>query len=424
MGWIVDKARAAITRVDQLGERAQTLFTEFDPERILADAGRAEQRVATSDRPLPLAGMLVSVKDLYDEAGIVTTAGSRLLQDQPPASKDAPLITRIKEAGAVPFSRTNMSEFAYSGVGLNPHYGTPGNVFDETRISGGSTSGGALTVALGLADIALGTDTGGSVRIPSAINGLVGFKPSRQAVSGDGIHPLAPTFDTPGPLARDLATAIAAFDVMSGQKTPMITEFDTLPLTFAIPENAFVTDLDDTVQAAWDKFCKVLRKAGHSLVSLDFGFLQQAISVNKIIVSVEAHKIYGKDIKKLESCGDARVLNRIRFCETLSDGDIADAYGLRDQVIAQFNAQMSHADILLAPTLQMMAPTIADTEADFDRLNAAMLRNTSLLNLADACAISLPVGLSGGNPGAIMLAAPHGGDQTLLAAAQRIAGLL
>jgi aspartyl-tRNA(Asn)/glutamyl-tRNA(Gln) amidotransferase subunit A len=423
MGHIEDKAELAIDRVLKLGEKATKIFTEFNPERVMQAASEAERRIEQAYHPLPLAGMLVSVKDLYDEAGLVTTAASKLLKNRPAATKDCEIITRIKNAGAVPFGRTSLSEFAYSGVGLNPHYGTPGNVFDESRIPGGSTSGGALTVALGLADFALGTDTGGSVRIPSAINGLVGFKPSRNAVPNSGIHPLAESFDTAGPLTHDLDTAITAFEVMSGQTRPADFPNTSGPLTFALPVNAFTNDLDETVQADFDAICARLRDAGHRLVETDFEFLRADALVNKILVSTEAYRIYQNDLEALETCGDPRVLSRIRFAETLGREDVANAYAKRKDLVARFATAMHGFDALIAPTLQMLAPTIAETRNDFDRLNAAMLRNTGLLNLADACAISLPV--TGKDPqrkapAALMLGAPLGHDWPLLSAARQV----
>lgn len=423
MGAIIDKAKAAIDAVDQLGDLAGKIFTEFDRDRILRDAAEAEKRVAVNPG-LPLAGLLVSIKDLYDEAGIVTTAASRLLKDRAPAAADCEVVRRVREAGAVPFGRTTMSEFAYSGVGLNPHYGTPGNVFDPDGIPGGSTSGGALTVARGLVDFALGTDTGGSVRIPSAINGLYGFKPSRLSVPGDGIHPLAPSFDTPGPLASDLETAITVFEVISGQSGPGRPDASSR-LKIGIPVNAFTNDVDDRVRADFATICATLRNAGHELVEIDLGFIAENAILNKKIVSAEAYKIYSGDLDKLEDCGDQRVLSRIRFAETLSQDDLIAAYAKRTDVVSAFGSAMAGLDVMIAPTLPMMAPKIAEVEADFDNLNAMMLRNTSFLNLVDACAISIPVWIEGQEvPAALMIGAPHGHDMAVLTAARMLDPLL
>ncbi|MCC9620500.1 glutamyl-tRNA amidotransferase [Thalassospira sp. MA62] len=416
MGAIIDKAQAAIDKVAQLGDLKDKIFTEFDPARILRDAQDSEARVAANAH-LPLAGMLVSVKDLYDEAGVATTAASKLLKDRAPATEDCDVVHSVKEAGAVPFGRTTLSEFAYSGVGLNPHYGTPGNIFDPEGIPGGSTSGGGLTVAHGLVDFALGTDTGGSIRIPSAINGLYGFKPSRLSVSGTGIHPLAKSFDTAGPLAPDLETAIMAFEVISGQSVP---KTDPRLLKIGVPVNAFVNGTDERVANDFAMICSELRKAGHELIEVDLGFIAQNAILNKKLVAFEAHRIYAKDFDKLETCGDPRVLSRMKFADTLGSDEMIDTYAQRTDIVSQFGAAMAGLDVMIAPTLAMMAPKIAEVEADFDNLNAMMLRNTGFLNLVDACAISMPVKVEGQKaPAALMIGAPHGHDLDVLGAARQ-----
>lgn len=420
MGEIVEKARAAIGRVEALGDAASALFTEFSPARILQAAAEAEARVAAADRPLPLAGLLVCVKDLYDEAGQRTTAASLLLKDREPASEDCPVVARIKAAGGVPFGRTAMSEFAYSGVGLNPHYGTPSNVFEEGGIPGGSTSGGGVTVGLGLCDIALGTDTGGSIRIPSAINGLYGHKPSQDKVPLEGVHPLAVSFDSCGPLAADFATMLAAYQVMSGGDAPGV-EAPAGSLRLAVPENAFTNELDEWSRGHFEAAKACLAEAGHDLVPLDLGFLHEALPLNRILVSAEAHALYKDHLDTLAGIGDPRVLARIRFRETVSDEDLARAKAARLEVIARTAEALSGFDAMIAPTLQIRPPSIEDALADFDRINAAMLRNTSMLNLADACAMSMPTrGTSSGRPGALMIGGAKGHDERVLSVGARL----
>ncbi len=419
MGRTLDKARAAIAKVDALGDEAGRIFTRLDRDRILAEAEEADARASASPEPLPLAGMLVSVKDLYDEAGERTTAGSRLLAEHPAARADCPVVRRMKAAGAVMFGRTTMSEFAYSGVGLNPHYGTPGAVFDRSRIPGGSTSGGALTVARGLCDIALGTDTGGSVRIPAAVNGLYGFKPTQASVPLAGVHPLSKTLDSAGPLAADFATVAAAYAVMSGTERPSATARTNRRL--AVPRGAFVDDLDAAVASGHAATLRALEAAGHELVDIDLTFLGEAIGLNRIIVAAEAHALYRKDLARLEQIGDPRVLARIRFADTLSPQQVEDAYAARRVVVDRFGQALAEVDALVAPTLQIAVPTIAETEANFDRINAAMLRNPSLINLADGCALTVPLFRSGERgPQALMLAAPGGRDWALLDCAEAL----
>jgi len=419
MGVMVDKARQAIDKVNQLGELKDKIFTEFDEDRILKAAGEAEDYCAQNPGAA-LAGVLVSVKDLYDEAGIATTAASELLKGRAPAEADSECVRRIKAAGAIPFGRTTLSEFAYSGVGLNPHYGTPGNIFDAEGIPGGSTSGGGLTVAHGIVDLALGTDTGGSIRIPSAINGLYGIKPSRLSVPGAGIHPLAKSFDTPGPLAGDLETAIRAFEVLT-DITVTPPEDAAKSLRIGVPMNAFVDGLDDRVKADFAMICAKLKDAGHELIEIDFAFIAQNAILNKMLVSFEAHRIYAKDFAKLETVGDPRVLSRMKFADTLSSDEVIDAYAKRTDLVSLFGTAMADVDVMIAPTLPRMAPKITEVEADFDNLNALMLRNTGYLNLVDACALSMPVPVAGEvAPAALMIGAPHGQDQAILAAARLI----
>ncbi|WP_430474310.1 amidase [Thalassospira lucentensis] len=419
MGAMIDKAQAAIDKVNDLGDLKDKIFTEFNPERILNAAGQAEEHAA-SHPDLPLAGMLVSIKDLYDEEGVATTAASKLLKDRAPANDDCDVVRLVKDAGAIPFGRTTLSEFAYSGVGLNPHYGTPGNIFDPEGIPGGSTSGGGLTVALGLVDFALGTDTGGSIRIPSAINGLYGFKPSRLSVPGTGIHPLANSFDTPGPLAGDLETAISVFEVMSGQSVRAETGDDHV-LRIGVPVSGFVEGLDARVKDDFAMVCAQLQAAGHELVEIDLGFISDNAILSKILVSFEAHKIYSGDFDKLETCGDPRVLSRMKFADTLSKDEVIAAYTKRTDLVSWFGSAMADVDVMIAPTLPIMAPKIVEVEADFDNLNAMMLRNTGYLNLVDACAISIPVHVVGqAVPAALMIAGPHGQDKAVLSAARMI----
>ncbi len=421
MGQVVEKARAAIAKVEALGDKARRIFTEFTPDRIVAAAEEAERLIAACAQPLPLAGMLVSAKDLYDEKGLRTTAASRLLADREPAAADSEVVKRIKAAGAVMFGRTTLSEFAYSGVGLNPHFGTPGNVFDETAIPGGSTSGGALTVALGICDVALGTDTGGSVRIPAAANGIYGFKPTQSTVPLDGVHPLSKTLDSAGPLAHDLDTVIKAYAVMRGDDGSQDAPALTPPLKLAIPTNVFIDDLDSKVAADWKAALAALAAAGHELVDVEVPFLDQAGRAIGMIISTEACAQYGKDFGKLETIGDPNVLRRMRFAEMLSREDVAAAYRARDMLVARFSEAMSGFDALVAPTLRITPPKISEVEIDFDRLNPAMLRNTSMINAVDGCALTIPTASAVGPfPGALMLAHAKGLDWHVLRAAEAL----
>lgn len=413
------KLETAIARAESLPEATRrAIFTEFTPKRIRAEAEALSARHAAGET-MPLYGRLISVKDLYDEAGQVTSAGSRLLAGRAPAASDAVSVARLRQAGALMFGRTSMSEFAYSGVGLNPHHGTPSSALEGGVIPGGSTSGGAVAVALGLTDAAIGTDTGGSLRIPAAANGIWGIKPSQGLIDASGVHPLAPTYDTPGPMARDLVLLQQILEVMAAAP---LTAKAPAQLTLAVPQGAFTDDLSPEAAAVFRRELSRLRAAGHRLEPVNMSEIGAGIGLNRIIVAIEAHRLYANDLEQLERLGDPRVLSRIRFAETLSPAQIEDAYAARAALVARFDRLMAGFDAAVTPTLMMLPPRIAEVEAEFDRLNAAMLRNTSLVNLTDSCAIAMPTPELTPGWAMTMLVGRKGDDAGLLAAAARIKG--
>jgi aspartyl-tRNA(Asn)/glutamyl-tRNA(Gln) amidotransferase subunit A len=211
---LVERALAAIE--DPRGEGTRT-FLRVHRDAALSTADRIDADSRMGARPLPLAGMPISIKDNFDEAGVVTLAGSTVLKGAPAAARDSIVAERLRAAGAILIGRTNMTEFAYSGLGINPHYGTPRNAFERAsaRIPGGSSSGAAVSVTDGMAVAAIGTDTGGSVRIPAALNGLVGFKPTARRVPLDGVLPLSLTLDSAGPIARTVTECVRLDRVLS-----------------------------------------------------------------------------------------------------------------------------------------------------------------------------------------------------------------
>lgn len=415
-----DRARRAIDRAMALdADVLSRIFTRFDAARI-AQEGQALDADEARRRG-PLAGLLVSIKDLFDEEGVTTTAGSAILAGAPPASRDAEAVRRLRAAGAIACGRTTMSEFAYSGVGLNPHFGNPGNALDAARITGGSTSGGAVSVALGIADAALGSDTGGSVRIPAALNGICGFKPTQGAVPLDGTFPLSATFDSVGPLARTIRECAAIHAVLSASPRPAPQLGDRPRL--GVARGALTERLDAQVTRDFEAALERLQGAGFTLADVELP-LQGFGDVNRIVVASEAYEIHRERLGALESVGDARVLRRIRAAEGFGPGDLADALARRADAIAGFKALAAGFDAFVAPTLPSIAPTIADVEADFDRLNALMLRNPSAVNFLDGCAATVP--MQGDQPLAtgLMLFALGGGDWRVLEIAERIEALL
>lgn len=416
-----DHARHAIDRaMDMPMSVMSRIYTQYDAARIMQAAQALDADAAR--KAGPLAGMLISIKDLFDEAGQVTAAGSTILRAAAPAKADAPVVARLKAAGAVPCGRTAMSEFAYSGVGLNPHTGNPGNARDPSRISGGSSSGAAVSVALGLADVALGTDTGGSVRIPAALNGLAGFKPTQAAVPLEGAFPLSQTFDSIGPLAPQIATCAAVHAVLSGTTAPQTPEHR--PLRLAVLQGPLMGGLDAQVTADFAAALTVLRAAGHEVIEVELPELDGYGDVNRIVVATEAHAIHAHHLDGLKTQGDPRVLQRIMSATGFGESDYPDKLAHRARAMAAFHTLADGIDAFLLPTVPTVAPAIAEVDADFDRLNALMLRNPSLVNFLDGCAATVPMQRAQRLATGLMIFAPGGWDWHVLDIAARCEALL
>lgn len=417
MGQIKDKATRAVAKARALGDECDRIFVELNEARILADAAVLDASRA-SNKNLPLYGVTVSLKDLFDEAGKRTTAGSKVLQDVQPARRDAEVVDRLKAAGALMFGRTSMSEFAYSGVGINPHHGTPGCVYDKTLVPGGSSSGAGVSAGHELCDLAMGTDTGGSVRVPAAINGLYGFKPSQKSVSLDGVHPLSNSYDSVGPLSLSLKLVITCMQVIRHE--PLIINKPERPLKLAIPEDTFTDDLDETVALAFHEAVEKLNKAGHEIHLVSFAELVDLTSALRFTVSTEAQAVYKDYLVALETQGDPNVLARIHQSDGLDETDLVKFHAQRQQAVTLFNERLAPFDALLAPTIKCERPRISDAEADFNTVNGALLRNTTYINLVDGCAMTIPVPREGMPPSALMVCGTNGDDANVIAASQVI----
>ena len=416
----VDFTRAGIDRVLALGRgEARKIFTRFDADRIFAAARAVDRRIAAGET-LPLAGLRISIKDLFDEAGAVTTAGSIALSGAAPAMKDAPVVARLVAAGAVPFGRTTMSEFAYSGVGLNPHHGTPGNVRDPARIPGGSTSGGGISVALGLCDAALGSDTGGSIRIPAALNGLAGFKPSQGSVPLTGGFPLAGSYDSFGPIAPGIGICAVVHAVLSGEVRPSPRHRGLVGLKIGVIRTLVADGLDERVGDDYGRALGELSRAGALLRDVEVPSFAEAGSINRMIVAAEAHAIHAHHLDRLADLGDPRVLRRIRSGAETSPTELAEARRARDSARLAFDRIAADLDVLVCPTLPIVAPTIAEVERDFDRLNALVLRNPSTVNLVDGCAATVPMSDPDGLATGLMIVGRNGHDWAVLDIAEAV----
>ncbi len=402
---LVDLALERIAAAGGNGAHAFCLV-DADDARRQADAQDALRRAGI--RLSPLAGLPVSVKDLYDVAGQPTRAGSRVLHDAPPAARDADAIALMRRAGAVLIGRTNMSEFAFSGLGVNPWYGTPRSPWQahEPRVAGGSSSGAAASVAQGMAAAGLGSDTGGSLRIPAAFCGLTGFKPTARRLSTRGMFPLSATLDCAGAIAPSVACCALLDRLLAGETVPADARpLDAAPLDglrLAVLSHYVTDGMDDTVACAWDDALGRLSRAGARLVPLRLPLLDTLPAINRFGFSpIEAYATHRATLATRAGDYDPRVLARLRVGEPASAADYLDLLAARADAIAQARAALDGFDAFLMPTVPVVPPPIAPLEADaarFAAANALALRNPSVVNFLDGCAVSLPCTPAGAAP--------------------------
>ncbi|MDR3101269.1 MAG: amidase [Paraburkholderia sp.] len=425
----------ALERIAAVGGNGAHAFCHVDAEgaRRHADAQDALRRAGV--KLSALAGLPVSIKDLFDVAGQPTRAGSRVLADAAPASADAPAVARLRRAGAVLIGRTNMSEFAFSGLGLNPWHGTPRSPWqaasETPRVAGGSSSGAAASVAQGMAAAGLGSDTGGSLRIPAAFCGLTGFKPTARRIPTAGMVPLSPTLDTAGAIAPGVACCALIDRVLAAQAGDDASDEAAMPqLSRATLDGArlavlshYVTDgMDATVAAAWDAALARLSRAGARLVPLRLPVLDALPTINRYGFSpIEAYAAHRARLPAQAQSYDPRVLARIRHGEAASAADYLDLLAARAAAIAQARAALAGFDAFLMPTVPIVPPAIHALETDaahFAATNALVLRNPSLVNFLDGCAVSLPCTPAGEAPVGLSVAGLALADARVLGIAQ------
>jgi aspartyl-tRNA(Asn)/glutamyl-tRNA(Gln) amidotransferase subunit A len=420
----------ALARIAAPGGQGQLAFVSVDAEGARAAADYQDQLRRRHRAPSPFAGIPFSSKDLFDLAGEVTTAGSVVLRDAPPARRDAAAIAALKSAGLVVLGRTNMTEFAYSGVGLNPHYGTPLSVFERAvgRIPGGSSSGAAVSVADGMCALAIGSDTGGSCRIPAAYNGIVGYKPSRGRVSTAGAYPLSSTLDSIGPLARSVACCAAADALMSGDWSGAIATLPVSSLRLGVLNTYVLDGLDPEVGSAFSAALATLSRAGAAVIDVDFAELAElpALTTKGGLVAAEALAHHRARLAAHGERYDPRVSGRLRAAETINAADYISIMTRRQQLIDEFCQRCCGFSAILLPTVMNVPPPLSAfaSDADYARLNGASLRNTYIGNFLNTCAISLPMTAAGTAPAGLMLMAPHGQDHSLFAVASAVEAAL
>ncbi len=412
-----DRLEQALARIaDPKGEGSRACLTVYaDAARAAADAADARAALGISHGPLD--GAIVSIKDLFDIAGEPTRAGSKILAEEATlAVADAAIVHRLRAGGAVIVAKTNMTEFAFSGIGANPHFGTPGNPRDRARVPGGSSAGAPVAVADGMCEIAIGSDTGGSVRIPAALCGLVGFKPSRQRVPTDGAFPLSYTLDSIGPIAKSVADCAKADAVMAGEEFCALAPAALAGLRCGIAEGLPLDKLDDTVSAAFSAAIDRLDRAGMRVTRETIALFDDMAAVNAKggISPAEACAIHRDRIKRRASDIDPNVLARIERGCAVSAADYVDMVRDRARLVRAMAARLAALDVVIMPTTSVVAPTIAEVADSkvFAARNMALLRNTNIINFFDLCAISLPLP-SAAMPVGLMLVARNGHDHGL-----------
>jgi Asp-tRNA(Asn)/Glu-tRNA(Gln) amidotransferase A subunit family amidase len=419
-----DELAAARTAAGSAAGQHVFVRTRFD------EAQREARQAAASS---PLAGLPISIKDLFDLQGEVTAAGSTALADDAPASADAPAVARLRAAGGVVVGRTNMSEFAFSGVGINPHFGTPANPCDTqvARIPGGSSSGAAVSVAMGAAYIGLGSDTGGSIRIPAALCGIVGFKNTARLVPTDGAFPLSTTLDTVCAMTRSVRDAVLAHEILAA-RTVQRSDKPLAGYRLAVATTQLLDGLDATVARAFERSLRSLRDAGAHVQEVALAPIENLGSIQSTggFSAAESYTLHRQLLAAKGDQYDPRVRLRIERGAGMKAWEYIELHQARKAWIAEVEQALAGFDAVLSPTVPMVAPAIAELapgaerDAAFFRTNALLLRNTSVVNMLDGCAISLPCQVPGELPVGLM--AWHGAlrDDTLLNLALQIEPLL
>ena len=413
---LVDACLAKIA--DAAGEGARA-FIHVDAEAAIEAAEAMDRLREVKAAPSRFAGIPISIKDLFDIRGQVTRAGSRALDDSPPAEADAPAVARLRRAGFVVIGRTNMTEFAYSGMGINPHYGTPKGAWQRKQghVPGGSSSGAAVSVVDGMAHGALGTDTGGSCRIPAAYNGIVGFKPTQLRVPLDGAVPLSFTLDSIGPLARSVACCAALDAVLANETFVPLQPRPVRGMRLAVPTTVALDDLDDAVAKTFERALETLARQGALIERIEVPeFLDVApMNARGGFAAAESYAWHRYLIASKGNVYDPRVAMRILRGESLSAADYVDLVGARKSLIGRASVRLAPYDAVVMPTTANTPPVIADLadDKDFTRENLRSLRNCTLINMIDGCAISLPAHREGEVPVGLMLAAAGGSDRRL-----------
>jgi aspartyl-tRNA(Asn)/glutamyl-tRNA(Gln) amidotransferase subunit A len=409
--------------------KGDNVFITVMAERARTEAEKARARYISGEPLSVLDGVPIGWKDIFDVAGSPTTAGSKLLGGGPVKTADMPCVANVAAAGMVSIGKLNMTELAYSGLGLNPHFGTPLNPNDRAtpRSPGGSSSGSGVAVGARLVPCAVGSDTGGSIRIPASYNGVVGYKTSTGRIDKTGLVPLARTYDTIGPLARSVEDCILLDMLMRGEVVSPVRRADLKSLEVVAPTNVVLDDIEPAVLANYERSLEALASRGATIRRERVDTLDRVIDMTArfgTLLAAEAYTEY-RDIADSERAAelDRRVLFRMLVGKTMSASDVISIHRVRQELIPMLNAQLAGA-LLVMPTTVLTAPKVAPLDADdelFHKVNMRTLRNTTLGNVLDLCAIALPNGRDRKNlPTSILFSAPRNDDERLLGYALEI----
>jgi aspartyl-tRNA(Asn)/glutamyl-tRNA(Gln) amidotransferase subunit A len=420
-------ASDALTAAEDPSGQGRTTFLRLRSAAARREALASDQARKVGHARGPLEGIPISVKDLFDVAGEVTTAGSRVLADRAPAVRHADAVERLVQAGAVVVGATNMTEFAYSGLGLNPHYGTPAAPWRraEHRIPGGSSSGAAVSVTDGMCAAAIGSDTGGSVRIPAAFCGLAGFKPTARRVSTRGSIPLSTSLDSIGPLARSVACCALLDSVLAGETYVPLEGRPPAEIRLGVARDFFLDGADDTVAATFERAVSRLAAAGFQMVDLELPALHWIVRLNSM-GGLPARESWVWHRELLASRGaeyDPRVAGRIRRGAGISDGDTLSLVRERETVIHGMSPVFDGVNAIVAATVAILPPrfdALATDDAAYTAANSMVLRNTSPVNFLDGCALSVPCHREGDPPVGLMLFSGPMHDRTVLLAGHAV----
>ncbi len=412
---------AALERIGAPAGEGARVFT-----RVYAERARAAARVCDALRAAGLGrsvidGLPISIKDLFDVAGETTMAGSVARKGEPAAAEHATAVKRLLAAGAVVIGRTNMTEFAYSGLGINPHYGTPLNAWDRGtgRIPGGSTSGGAVSVTDGMAVAAIGSDTGGSVRIPAALCGLAGFKPTARRVPTTGVLPLSHSLDSIGPIAPTVACCARLDAILSGEDCSPPAPAMLRGLRLAVPGTVALDGMDAHVAASFQAALTRLSAAGVLVREIPVPAFASLAGINAKggFTAAEAWAWHRDLIARAAARYDPRVVSRILRGKDMSAADYLDVLHARTRWIAEVERSIAGFDALVMPTVPIVAPAVAElvaSEQAYFHANGLMLRNPALINFLDGCALSMPCHEAGSAPVGLMVAGPAMSDRRIL----------